>query len=411
MRIRYLPESERQRIREDIKREVLAQARAENWAQPETLPEWTRRLRLDGDLRLRAEADLFDDGNAPFINFQAINAGSPFNVATGGGSPPFLNTTQDRTLPRLRMRLGLQADLADGWTAGVRLATGNTTNPVSTNQTLGSEFNKFSLTVDRAYLAFEPSKQLLAWGGRMPNPWQSTTLVWDEDLGFDGLAVRLSNAGAGDPMPTLTAGAFSLYNTAFDAPSTGSVKQASRDRWLLGGQAAWQWRLDADSKLDVAAAYYHTPARCWAGCPRPAWPAHRPTPATATSRAPASCRRATRCSRCATCWSTARRTTRPQYQYFGLASAFRILDLNARYQVQLDAGRQFAAGVDLVRNLGWKRRDVVRRGPVNNFDSGGGYDGGRNGLMVHLQYRHALARRGGTVEPSASTTATCSRMR
>ena len=87
--------------------------------------------------------------------------------------------------------LGMGIKVADDWTAGLRLTTGNTTAPVSTNQTLGNSFNKYTVVFDQAYLKYDPYRWLSVSGGRIPNPWFSTDLVWDDDLNFEGVAATL----------------------------------------------------------------------------------------------------------------------------------------------------------------------------------------------------------------------------
>jgi hypothetical protein len=53
VRVPYIPEIVRRQIRDEVKQEVLQQAKDENWAAPNALPEWTKRFQLYGDFRLR----------------------------------------------------------------------------------------------------------------------------------------------------------------------------------------------------------------------------------------------------------------------------------------------------------------------------------------------------------------------
>ena len=73
---------------------------------------------------------------------------------------------------RIRARLGLTADITDDFIFGLRLATGNTTNPVSTNQTLGSTLANDNFVLDRAYLEY--------------NPWPWLTVDWPADSRIRG---------------------------------------------------------------------------------------------------------------------------------------------------------------------------------------------------------------------------------
>jgi hypothetical protein len=131
----------RDEIRNDIKGEVMAQAKAEGWAAPSETPEWTQRIRFEGDLRVRSESRFFSEGNSnEIVGYAAINEGNGYDVNTNStaGFPPLLNTRQNRKNQlRARARIGLAVDISDATKAGVRLASGSDDSPVSTTQTLG----------------------------------------------------------------------------------------------------------------------------------------------------------------------------------------------------------------------------------------------------------------------------------
>ena len=202
---------------------------------------------IDGDVRLREEFDYLDPSNSPqFINFQAVNSGLPLNTNPPVGQPlsfPVLNSTEDRQQPRVRARLGILANVSENLSGALRITTGNTSNPVSPNQTLGNDFNKFNLVIDRAYFNYRPTRQIDLWGGRIPNPWLSTELVWDDDLGFDGIAAQYRHAWRESLSQLGTVGVFSVENTDFNYPSTSLQKGNSRDKWLLGAQTGVEWTI------------------------------------------------------------------------------------------------------------------------------------------------------------------------
>ncbi|MFM7272816.1 MAG: putative porin, partial [Gammaproteobacteria bacterium] len=134
VRVVYLPETEKQRIRAAVREDVIATAKQENWALPEAVPAWVKGIRIDGDLRLRQQLDFFDPSNgAQFINFQAVNAGSPLNTNPLPGQPltvPVLNSTEDRQQFRARARIGISAGISESLSAGLRLANGSVSYPV-----------------------------------------------------------------------------------------------------------------------------------------------------------------------------------------------------------------------------------------------------------------------------------------
>ncbi len=134
--VSYVPEVVKQQLRDEIRADVMEQARNENWANPRTFPTWVSRITPFADLRLRFEGTFFPAGNdntGAFPNFNAINTGSPYDV-TGIVFSPQLNVDEDRYRARIRLRGGASMALDDGFTMGVRIATGESSTPTSTNQ-------------------------------------------------------------------------------------------------------------------------------------------------------------------------------------------------------------------------------------------------------------------------------------
>ena len=215
-------------IDENMRRDVQAQV-AEKIV---PLPEWTRRVRIGGDFRLRYEGDFFGSGNGVFVK--------PDNTTQ------LLNSTVDREMLRIRARLAITAKVNNEVEVGFGLATGTTNNPVSTNATLGDTLNKKNLLLDTAYMKWDPYATLTLWGGRFANPWFSTDLVWDQDLNFDGVAFTYKPKFSPTLSMFLTAGAFAIQE----------VESSSRDKWLYAGQLGLQYRDDKRLTATVAAAIY-----------------------------------------------------------------------------------------------------------------------------------------------------------
>ena len=240
IRVPYVPETVKNEIRDQVKEEVLAQAKAERWGDAGALPEWLGRIQWEGDFRLRYERDRFATENTAnqLLNYNTVNSSRSINNA-------FLNTTQDRERMRLRGRLGMNAKISDDWMVGMRLVTGNTNDPTSTNQTLGNYNNKYSLVLDRAYLKFEPADWLVMTGGKVPNPWFGTDLVWNENLNFEGITAMLRPKFTESLRGFLTAGAFSLQE----------LELSSHDKWLLGGQTGFDLHLER-SRYKVGVGFY-----------------------------------------------------------------------------------------------------------------------------------------------------------
>ncbi|MEQ1663109.1 MAG: putative porin [Thiobacillus sp.] len=240
VRVTYVPESVKREIREQVRQEVVAQAKEERWGDVNAVPEWLDRLKWDGDIRLRYQGDFFSEGNASEAVFRSAGQ----NIS---------NTLSDRHRERVRLRLGLSANVAGGVDAGVRITTGNTSDPVSTNQSLGNTGNKYNLVLDRAFLKLAPVDDLTLWGGRIPNPFFSTDLVWDDDLNFEGAAVSYA-PGALDPQraikPFVTAGVFPLQEIEKNAGTRAD------DKWLFAAQAGMEWVPSTRMRFKLGAAYY-----------------------------------------------------------------------------------------------------------------------------------------------------------
>lgn len=255
VRVPYVPETVRTQIKDEIRQEVMGQAERERWAASGAVPEWTRGMKLSGDLRLRQQRVYQSKDNAAFYY-------DP-NDVTSDTTGNFINVQDDYSQSRLRLRLGLDFKLAEDFSGGVRLATGSTSNPVSTNQTMGQNGNRYSITVDRAFLKYEPfpwlsfpsldigPTHLELVAGRMPNPWLSTDLVWDEDLAFDGISATLRPRLLDRAVGFVTLGAFPLQDLGCDA-----TRGCSRDKRLYAGQFGLDFQPNDRHQLRAGLAYY-----------------------------------------------------------------------------------------------------------------------------------------------------------
>lgn len=387
VRVIYLPESERQRIKEEIKREMreemMASAQKEKWVQPAKVPEWTERISVEGDLRVRYQGDYYGDNNTTnVVNYQAINSGAPYDVTAKSGLPAIVNTTEDRQRLRLRARLGVNANIADNLQAHLRLATGGTTT--SSNQTLGSDFNKLNFALDRAYFNYKPVEGANVLVGRMSNPWFSTDMLWDDDVNFDGIAGKYQFDLADGVMPFITLGAFSVENTAVDQPAFSTNKAGSRDKWLFAIQAGTDWQIRDNINFKGALAYYHfnnlegklsTPCQaylsnspCNTDASRPGFLQYGNTLfALRDLNLPAN-------------------PDGPQYQYFGLSTPFRELNATARLDFAFDDRNKLSFTADYVKNVGFNKKRIERLVPLTNLDGNNKFDGGDQGYLLNVQY-------------------------
>jgi hypothetical protein len=270
----YVPEIVKQQLRDEIKQDVLTEAQQENWAAPNQIPDWVKNIHIYGDIRARYEGNFFPSGNdtaGDLVNFNSINTGSPYlaDPTANPHFPPLRDTDSDRDYYRLRARLGVDAILPDGFSTGLRIATGQDDQPVSENQTIGyanngqgGDFSKYAIWIDRAFIRYDlqygKDLSFNAEIGRFDNPFFSTNMIWWDDLGFDGLAFNGKYQVYPGVTPFLTVGAFPVFNTElnFGTTNTGGAGFASENKWLYAVQAGTDWKINNDYTAKVAAAYY-----------------------------------------------------------------------------------------------------------------------------------------------------------
>lgn len=278
VRVSYVPDFVKDEIREQVRAElrqdvvgdVLAHAKNEHWGIKDALPEWTRKFKLSGDMRLRYEPLFMANDNKgglevfPYYpNGQAINDAGGFSNAA---LDAVRNTNQDNQRFRERLRLAIDTDITESLKAGVRLSTGNLRDPVSTNQTMGQTGSRYEFSVDRAYLEYDKHDEMgFNWltlsGGRLKNPFYvgggeftgGSELVWDTDLSFEGFAGTYrynlgtqNKMGHGAKMLYATLGAFPLQEAQF----------SNNDKWLFAGQLGLDWGFSNNDMLRMGLAYY-----------------------------------------------------------------------------------------------------------------------------------------------------------
>lgn len=238
VRVQYVPDSIKRDIKEQVKQDVMAQARIERWGEPGALPEWADRLRFEADLRTRFQIENFAPGNAPASVLYAPDG-------LGTNYADLTNSTEDRYRPTLRARFGVLGKINDHWASAIRLSTGSNVGPVSTSSTSGDPNDRFSVKIDRAFLRWAPSNDLAFTTGRMPNPYFSSDMMFATDLGFDGAAASGAFAFNDTLKMIGVAGAFMLKESSL-----------GKDRWMSGLQAGFQWRPGPQWGMRLAVARY-----------------------------------------------------------------------------------------------------------------------------------------------------------
>ena len=144
----------------------------------------------------------------------------------------------------------MKAKVSDTTYTAFRISSGTTSNPVSTNQTLGTGFNKSTLVLDRAFIHSDPYSWLAVNGGKIPNPWLSTDLVWDTDVNFEGLAAQFNPKFTDSWSTFLTVGAFPFQDIQ------RSDANYSNSKWLYGSQLGVVWAAPDSSNAQLGIALY-----------------------------------------------------------------------------------------------------------------------------------------------------------
>jgi hypothetical protein len=404
IRVTYIPETVKAQLRDEIKSDVLAQARSQKWASPNVIPEWTTRIKLFGDVRVRGEGVFFPSGNdntGAFPNFNAINTGPPFDIS-GTVFSPQLNVDQDRQRLRLRVRFGLEADLTNGFSAGLRVATGENNSPTSTNQSLGAagtshsggQFSKYGIWLDRGFLKYEyggqPSKNFALSLGRFDNPFFSTEIIWDDDIGFDGIGLQAKYEVLKGFTPFIVGGAFPVFNTDFNFASNQPAKFASDDKWLYAAQLGFDWKITKEVQLKVAAAYYDF-HDIEGKLSDPFVPLTASDAGNTDTSRPSFAQKGNTYRAIRNIIPTIDNDfgTSRQFQYFGLASKFQDLAFTARLDLNYFEPVQISLLGEFIKNMAWDEVDinsvaVNNRGPLDELGIGR-YEGGDTAWIAGIR--------------------------
>jgi hypothetical protein len=173
---------------QDRTTDVIAQSRAAS----ASTGDWASRFQFKGDFRYRYE-----------------------NI-----DPEEAITDQSRQ--RIRARFGFSAKINDQVSGVIQLATnGGNNDPRSTNQTIGSGFDRKGIAIDLAYVDWKAFAGTNIQLGKVPQPFFKVgSYFWDNDITPEGVAVKYANGP--------------IFATAYGF-QLGELSTAS-DPTLMGGQ-------------------------------------------------------------------------------------------------------------------------------------------------------------------------------
>lgn len=403
VRITYIPEAVKAQMRDEIKKELVAEAQSDKLVIGNNTPEWMERFHVFGDIRIRAEGDYFPGGNdntGAFPNFNAINTGSPFDVS-GTVFSPQINVDQDRQRIRLRARLGMTVDLTDGFSIGMRIATGENNSPVTTNQSLGlanqgqgGNFSKYAIWLDRGFIRYEaggqPNKNLSVAAGRFDNPFFSTEIVWDDDVGFDGLALTARYEVANGITPFFAGGAFPVFNTDFNFSSNRPDKFESDDKYLYGAQLGTDVKAGKGLSFRGSVAYYYFD-NVEGRLSDPYTPVNSSDAGNTDNTRPSFAQKGNTYRPLRNIVANANNNfgTINQFQYFGLATPFENLALTGKVTYDGFEPVRLTLFGEWIKNLAFDKGAIEKiavnnRGPKGGINSAGAFEGGDVAWIVGL---------------------------
>ena len=375
IRVTHIPQPVKDQMKEEIKLELATDKVSNQLSSAVRLPKWVQDVKPFLDIRVRYEGDFFPTGNdntGAFPNFNAINTGAPFDSA-GTQFAPQLNVDQNRNQFKLRARFGADIAMADHFSSGFRIATGQNNSPTSTNQGMGTassatqgqggNFSKYAIWLDRAFLRYDSKYEDLmsasAWVGRFDNPFFYTPLIWDDDLGFDGVAATVKgNVTEGFQVFT-TGGAFVVYNTDFNFSSNQPEKFSSYDKYLLGVQTGIDWKVADDWKAKVAAAYYNF-YNIEGKLSTPYTPLTSSDASNTDSSRPSFAQKGNTYMAIRDILPDASNDFGAinQWQYYGLATKFNVLSLTGRLDYDGFEPVRVSLISEFVQNLAFKKSDI-----------------------------------------------------
>jgi Putative porin len=339
----------------------------------------TQRIKVFGDMRMRSWFNMQPKSNDPFLpNYDAINtSANGYDVNnTAGTLPPLLNTTENRTTYQVEARVGIAVQISD-WVDGVvGFGTGNSNTPVSLNQNLGSpgDFSKYGVWLDLASISLHPTNWLSINAGRGINPFWTTDLLFYKDLRFDGISVQVVGPLTKTVGGFFTVGAFPVFNTDFNFGSNNDVKTASHDSYLFAAQGGATWQINENYQAKLGVGYFDFTNVQGV----PSTPCFNPTAYgscdTDDSKAPFLQFGDTLFPVRNIIANPSGVTALPEL--YGLASQFRILDINGQFTMVNFHPIDIVFFGDFAKNFGFSSSSIVNLNPVNNLSSSNSFVGG-----------------------------------
>jgi hypothetical protein len=247
---RIISDQEAEEIRGELNKEF-----AQNPAGKLKLSTPLTELELYGDARVRYE-------------IRNGNSGAPSTLVTNE------DDAQQRNRHRYRLRLGLRGTLVDDWFFGLRLETSASAR--STNVTVGDDAGPFGkgsdpVHVGQVFVGYKGIPGLTLTAGRLPNPFITTSMVWDGDINPEGLSQQykktfaIQRGGDAGPLNVDVFGNFGQFvyddqnpeNPIGPNPIVGGREVPENDAYLFGYQVGAKVNFTKTTYLQFAPTFYH----------------------------------------------------------------------------------------------------------------------------------------------------------
>ena len=230
----------------------LEQVTAQSSQTSESLARRLGSITFSGDLRFRYEATFRQLDSRPNSDNPAILGNELF----------------PRHRARVRARFGMRGSIGRRIDWGLRLATGDFSDAISTNQTFTDFYNRKPFGLDQAYISYRPSRipGLQLQAGKFETPWLRTEMTFDNDLQPEGVNETYSRDFKSSALKNITLVLWqlpflernaALVRDASGVVNVGESRNASRDLALYGGQLRARFDLSKVSTLTLSAADLH----------------------------------------------------------------------------------------------------------------------------------------------------------
>ena len=211
----------------ETQEKAAQKAQSERLSSFESKLAWAAKTQMKGDLRLRHED---------------VDADGPTN-----------SSSRDQDRQRIRARFGLYSEINPQVDAGIRVATGSSSDARSTNQSMDNYFDKKQLWLDLAYIDYHPTAlpNLHLIGGKMSQPWVSMgDVIWDSDINPEGFATTYKTDLGGAELFG-SAGYFVLKDNV-----DGDGVQFRHDLRLYSGQLGARFAPTDNLKVTLGGSLY-----------------------------------------------------------------------------------------------------------------------------------------------------------